>query len=250
MKKSLAILALVLVTPAARAEEKAPRVTRKMIHADELPYGDEKKLAPAQVSLPGAREGGAVPASWKDLSFGGEQAPSGRCFDARSSSVVTYDLEQRRTRKIVTIDGKDFLDEAIVSVAEGKVKVKEATRTPVMKLVEAAPNVAVWGYRRKRDRGAEIVFLAAIDHGVFDRAISYGCSLDEFSATLPTQSLGFSSSATEAFEVAQKIWKYANEAYKDKDPKPSWVGENYRVEASTSKSAADPAPMVSIYLRR
>jgi hypothetical protein len=249
MKKSLLVALLLLVSTSANAEEKTPTVTRKMIRADELPFGEVKKLAPAQVSLPGAKHGGAAPASWNTVAWD-SQLPGSRCVDGRTASIESWHPDFR-THKIVTIDGKEFLDVATISIADDKINVKEATRTPIMKIVEATANVAVWGYRRQGEHGPEVVFVSAIDEGIFDRAINYGCSLQEHTAVLPTKSISFSSSATQAYEVAQRIFDNGMEDGKKRPGKrPTWVGENYRVEVSTSKSSADPTPMVAIFIRR
>src|SRR5262249_53219826 len=133
-----------------------------------------------------------------------------------------------------------------VAIKDGKIAVKEASRVPLVKVLDAGASVAVWAYRRKDERGPAVVLVAAQDYGEGSRRGSwYGWPGAETTLALPTQSVSFASSATTAHQVAGERWEWEK-----KGKRPSWTGLNFKGEASTSKSSADPAPMVSLFLRR
>jgi hypothetical protein len=248
-KKTLSLVALSLVTLIAPAAE-ADAVVRKVIRSDELPYGSPTKLTPTQVHLPnGAREGGAVPDAWTKFPDHAYIDARSLCVEGRTSFVAGYETEIT-TDKFVTIEGKEYLDRAAISTKDGKIAVKEASRTPVMRLLDAGPNVAVWGFRHRDEGegGARIVLLTAVDYGENGHGgIFLGCRLNEASAKLPTQSVTIRSSPAATNRILGEIWENLDQK---KGKRRFWSGEEFRVEVTTSKSAADPVPMIALFLKR
>lgn len=226
------VLALATVGQ-ARAEE---TTTRLRMNADELPRVAEPwKIDPKLAVLPsGAREGGDVPASWPTPKDDGTEEHS-RCVDQRRGDVQTVYGSTTNTTRIFESGGREYLDRVTVEVKSGVVHVSEATRTPIARIADG-----LWAYRTKDD----VRLVAAVDEGVFDRAVFYGCSIRELSVPSPAGTASFASSASAADEVMHQMRN---------DPKrrlPPWVGTEMRVAASVSRSSADPGPMLRLVITR
>ncbi len=227
-------LAVLATGSEARAEETTSRIR---IDAGGLPrVGAEGwKIDPKLAVLPsGAREGGMVPASWPTTNDDGTNEHS-RCVDDRRGDVQPVYGGTTYTTRIFESGGKEYLDHVTLDVKNGVVHVAEAFRTPIARVADG-----IWAYRTKDD----VMLVAAVDEGVFDRAVFYGCSIRQFSVASPAGATMIESSASQADEVMRQM------RGDQKHRLPPWVGTEMRVVASVSRSSADPGPMLRLVITR
>jgi hypothetical protein len=219
-------------TPPAQAETKRARIPLSSIPKQDSPA----TIRAADAVLPdGAREGSAVPASWKFVQWGAYWVENAHCTDDRRGSVLTGDPTEHTTStdRVWEANGKTFVDRARVKIEGGKVHVVSAQRLEVAHLTDA-----IWAYRR----GAFVVLVVARDTGVNGKAISFGCALDEVD-------LGFPGSVS--IESRPDLAKQVQDAFREEAarPPPPWKGRKLTALVTTSKSSADAEAMLGFVVQ-
>jgi hypothetical protein len=219
-------------------------VTRLRVVVDDLPLQDTPLTIDAKSAvLPsGTKDHGPVPKSWRKLPDGGtEQMENSRCTDDRRGSVGTIIGTSTSTRRIWEADGKIWLDTAYVDTTWGHVEVTRAERVPLARIADG-----VWGFRRK----SAVVLVTARDIGFIEEGGSYECGIHETEIAAPAGTAVVDSSPKDANEAKKQI--ALNMTGADMKPKwtPEWVGVEYRIMASVSKSSADPTTTLSLVVKR
>lgn len=219
-------------------------VTRLRIAVDTLPRQDNPIVVEAKSAvLPnGTKDHGPIPKSWRRMPEGGdEQMENSRCTDDRRGSVGTIFGNVGTTRKIWEADGKTWVDTADIDVTWGYVEVKHAERVPLARITDG-----VWGFRRKD----VVVLVVARDDGFIDEGGFYQCTLQDSEIAAPAGTSVVTSSPQAVNEAIAQIAK--NRAFSGLKPKwtPEWVGVEFKILASVSKSSADPATTLSLVVKR
>lgn len=218
-------------------------VTRLRITLDDLPRQDEPhEIAAKSVMLPnGVKDRDAIPKSWRKLPESGEQMENARCTDDRRASVGTFYGNSGTTHKIWEKDGKIWLDRADLDTTYWYVEVKHAERVPLARITDG-----VWGYRRKN----AVVLVTATDTGFMEEGGFYECAIRETEIAAPTGTGLVTSSPADVNAAMKTIAK--NNAEPGKPPKwsPEWVGVEYKIIASVSKSSADAATTLNLVVKR
>lgn len=221
-------------------------VTRLRIAVDALPRQDKPlDVAPKNAVLPnGTKDHGPIPKTWRkhpESREDDDQIENSRCTDDRRASVGTLYGTSGTVRKIWEADGKVWFDTASIDTTWGYVEVKQAERVPLARIADD-----LWGYRRKD----VVVLVSARDTGFIEEGGFYECSLSETEIAAPSGTANLVSSPTDVNDAIRQIAK--NIAASDRKPKwkPEWVGVEFRILASVSKSSVDPSPMLSLVIKK
>lgn len=236
-KRICALAEAALVTALIRTAHADPSTARLRMNADELPLGTTEgwKIDAKLAVLPnGAREGAKVPSAWATTEPD-DVIPSSRCVDDRRGDVQAIYGGTTNTTRIFESGGKAYVDHATVEVKDGVVHVTAATRTPLARVTD--------DLRAYRTKDA-VVLVVALDEGVFDRAVFYGCAIREMHVASPAGTTTFVSSAEEADRVMREM------KGDRKNELPKWIGTELTVRASVSRSSADPGPMLRLIVTR
>lgn len=228
----------------AFADDARADVTRLRISVEDLPRQDTPiTIDKEKAVLPnGTKDHGPIPKSWRKMPDGGdEQIENGRCTDDRRGSVGTIFGNAGSTRKIWEADGKTWIDTADIDLTWGYVEVKHAERVPLARITDG-----VWGFRRKD----VVVLVVARDDGFVDEGGFYQCSLQDSEIAAPAGSSVVTSSPQAVNEAIKQIAK--NRAFSGLKSKwtPEWVGVEFKILASVSKSSADPTTTLSLVVKR
>ncbi len=236
-KRICALVETVLALALAGEAHAEPTTTRLTVNAAELPLASPEgwKIDPKLAVLPGGvREGARPPSSWPLANDEGTNEHS-RCLDDRRGAVEAAYGGTTYTTRIFESGGKEYLDRATVETKGGTVHVTDAFRTPVVRVA-----AGVWAYRTKE--GVQLV--TAVDEGMFDHAVFYGCAIREQGITSPAGTTTMVSSAEDADRVMREMRGDRKRAL------PRWIGVDMTVHASVSRSSADPGPMLRVIVTR
>ena len=218
--------------------------TRVRIAVDELPKQNEPFEVNAKTAvLPnGARDHSPIPKTWrKQPESGDEQIENSRCTDDRRGSVGTIYGTTTTTRKIWEADGKTWLDSADVELTWGYVDVKHADRVPLARITDG-----LWGYRSKNG----VVLVSARDTGFIEEGGFYECRIQDTEIAAPSGTAGINSSPQEVNDTIHSMARSFAEPGKPPKWHPAWVGVEYRILASVSKSSTDTAPMLNLVIKK
>jgi hypothetical protein len=228
----LTLVAFLGVVAPAQAETK-----RLRIPVSSIPRQDNAlTIDPKHAVLPdGVREGSPVPKRWKIAQSNAFEDEFSHCTDGRRASVASSSNTETGTEKIWEANGKVFFDRARVKVEDGKIHVLSAERVPVVYVDEN-----IWAYRTAST--VRVVF--ARDSGVNDRAVFWGCFVEETWIASPTGAATMESSPERVNEVIRQL------SHEVPTRAPSWKGVTLNVLASVSKASADTEPMLNLVIRR
>lgn len=219
-------------------------VTRLRIAVDDLPRQDTPIVVDAKNAvLPnGTKDHGPIPKSWPKMPEARDvQMENSRCTDERRASVGTIYGNTGSTRKIWEANGKIWIDTADIDTTWGYIEVKHAERVPLARIADG-----LWGFRRK----GVVVLVAARDDGFIDEGGFYQCSLQDTEIAAPAGTAVLNSSPKDVNEAIKQIAKNMVEPGKTPKWTPEWVGVEYRILASVSKSSADPSTTLSLVVKR
>lgn len=225
------------------AREAHAEVTRLRIAVDDLPRQDEAfQVSAKSAVLPnGVRDHGAVPKSWRKAPEDGEQIENARCTDDRRASIGTLYGTSGTMQKIWEADGKTWLDRVEVDTAFGFVDVKHADRVPLARITDG-----VWGFRRKNT----VVLVSATDTGFTDEGGFYECTISQREIAMPAGTAVIDSSPGAVNTTIKDMARFAVEPGKAPKWKPEWVGVEYKILASVSKSSADASMTLNLVVKR
>jgi hypothetical protein len=229
---------LLLLPGTANAE-----TTRLRVAVDTLPLQSKPLEIDAKSAvLPnGAKDHGAIPKTWRKMPEDGEQMENARCTDDRRGAVGTIYGTAATVRKIWEANGKTWLDTSEIDTTWGYVEVKHAERVGLTLITEG-----VWGYRRKD----VVVLVTAGDTGFIEEGSFYECNIHETEIAAPAGTGIVSSSPQDVESAIRQIAMNMSEPGKPAKRAPQWVGVEFRILASVSKSSADSSPMLSLVVKR
>jgi hypothetical protein len=145
------------------------------------------------------------------------------------------------TEKIWEEAGKTWLDRAEVETKDGRVNVTSAERVPLARIADG-----IWGYRRK----GEVAVVVARDSGFLEEGASWECRVAESVLAAPAGTTIIDSSPNDANLAMRERERWMRESGQKHAWHPDWSGVQLRVMASVSKAESDPAPILSLVIRR
>jgi hypothetical protein len=229
---------LLLLAGTASAE-----TTRLRIAVDTLPL-QNKPLeidAKSAVMPNGAKDHGPIPKTWRKMPENGDQMENARCTDDRRGAVGTIYGTSATVRKIWESNGKSWLDTSEIDTTWGYVEVKHAERVPLALITDG-----VWGYRRKD----VVVLVTAGDTGFIEEGSFYECNIHESEIAAPAGTGAVHSSPQDVENAIHQLAMNMSEPGKPVKRAPPWIGVEFRILASVSKSSADSSPIVSLVVKR